>query len=140
MGLDALVYLNKNNLEFDADREGARTEERTGEVYFEDPPHEHESKAIHKRLGNATTVAAIVEEISGAVKKQDLFLFSRVLYSAAHAGDVIELKDLDQLQQDLTLIEDTTRERRSKELAVFLADMSELIHEARKQKNPIVFV
>ena len=140
MGLDAVVYKNKQHLTFDAEREGALLDNHTGEVYFEDEALSKKYprdafRAIHKRLGNLQTVVTLREELRKLLGHDDTFLQKRWLYSAFHSGDIIGAKDFDALERDLSVVKQATEGKRSERLDVFLRDVGELIAVARREGN-----
>jgi hypothetical protein len=143
MGLDATVYKNKAHLPSDPEIQGAQIDPTTGELYYADelerkyPPDFF--KATNKRLGNIANVYALREEIEHLTGTIPNILRSRVLYSATHAGDVVDVADLDQLESEIQLIRSKAGERASSFLKHFLEDLIELISSARSEQNPIVF-
>jgi hypothetical protein len=96
-------------------------------------------KAISKRLGNIADISALREEIGHVSGSIPYILWSRVLYSATHSGDVIDVTDLDQLAAEIQVISLKAGEQASPSLKCFVADMTELICAARREQNPIVF-
>ena len=145
MGLDAKVYIRRDNLPFEVDARKARVDDQTGEVYFDDPTDAPRSPeafvAVHKRLGNATTISFLAEEIKKALDEDALSFFTnKILYCATHAGDVINLDQLNRLREEIAAIRDGTMGQRSAELEKLLTDFEELIRAAEEQGNPITFV
>jgi hypothetical protein len=144
MGLDAVVYKSKKTLCLNQEFADALVVDMTGEVYFEDPAMRrryprHTFIAVHKRLGNLAMVAHLREETRCAVGDQAPTVLGKMLYSGVQCGEVISAGDLDRLRNEIALIEEGTRERRSPELQTFLDDAKELIAAARAERNPIVF-
>jgi hypothetical protein len=145
MGLDAKVYIRRDKLPFEVDARKARVDDQTGEVYFDDPTDAPRSPeafvAVHKRLGNAAAISFLAEEIKKALDEDALsFLTNKVLYSATHAGDVINLDQLNRLREEIAAIRERTKGQRSAELEKLLTDFEELIRAAEEQGNPITFV
>ncbi|HSY90057.1 MAG TPA: hypothetical protein VK812_01730 [Candidatus Binatus sp.] len=147
MGLDAVVYRNKQHLPFDADAAGAYREPTTGEYYCADLAVEQsfdrkypsETRAsISKRLGNVSLIAFLREEAKLYLDKNSVVL-SKVLYSGTHAGDVIGSESLSRLEAELRQVQRSERHV-SKEMVEFITDLQELIIAARLEGNPIVFV
>lgn len=144
MGLNAVVYVYKNNLALNQEESFVKIDEHTGEVYFEDLhiAQRYPSSmfiAINKRLGNIDAVTALRDEILKIIDNNSV-LYRKVLYNGSHSGDTISLEALDSLESEINFIGKKTTGNRSPALEVFLGDMSELIEAARTQKNPIVFV
>ena len=143
MGLDATVYKNKTHLPSDPEIQDVQRDADTGELRYSDETERKYPqdffKATSKRLGNIAEISALREEIellSGAIPH---ILRSRVLYSATHAGDAIDVSDLDQLEAEIQLIRLKAGERASSSLNSFLQAVIELISSARREQNPIVF-
>jgi hypothetical protein len=143
MGLDASVYKNKQHLPPDPEIQGVQRDALTGELYYTDETERKYSRdffnATSKRLGNLTSIPRLREEIERFMGTIPTILRSRVLYSATHAGDAIDVSDLDQLEAELQMISLETGERASSSLKTFLEDMTELIRSARHEQNPIAF-
>lgn len=74
MGLDAVVYRNKEHLQLGHDEERARVIPETGEVYFEDDKlarkYDHELKAVAHRLGNIALVTTLRDEVSQLIGQE----------------------------------------------------------------------
>ena len=142
MGLDAVVYVNKINLDIDQLSESFLVDEQTGEVYPN--PGDglirpaQEFTAIHRRLGNATLIGALANEISRVVDPNSILL-QGILYSASHSGDGIGLENLRNLESEMNLVRQRTEGARSRELDSFLTVLAELIEAAKREKNAIVF-
>jgi hypothetical protein len=133
MGLDAVVYPGSTGI-VQLDESGQRyTDSDAAEL------RSHEVPAIHKRLGNASMIASIADEVLRYIGK-DSVLLSKVLYSGSHSGDTIALGDLDRLDSDIHRIREKSTANLSSDLESFLEDMSELIRRARVEQNPIVFI
>lgn len=96
-------------------------------------------KATSKRLGNIAGICDLREEIERFAGTIPNFLRSRVLYSATHCGDVIEVSELDQLETEIQLIRLKAGEQASPFLKCFLEDLTDLISIAKCEQNPIVF-
>jgi hypothetical protein len=122
-----------------------RVEELTGEVYLDyDTPGltPKDVRAIHKRLGNMASMAALrdqVGDILGISARQSLLL-NKVLYSGTHGGDVIPVEDRDRLKDEILLIREKPNPQVSPELDTFLSDMEELVAASERHGNPIVFI
>lgn len=145
MGLIAVVYLAKESLPFDMEKEGAELDSRTGAIYFRDPEKKKQfprevRQAIRVKLGNSFDLAEISSEIGPLMGSAESVLSDRVLYDTSHSGDQIELEELDTLEEELHALQERTSRRASKLLVKFLTDMFSLVLAAREQKNPIVFV
>ena len=141
MGLNAIVYRNIGRLQLGRDKEHAKLDPPTGEVYFEDPKLDKKyflkREAVAHRLGNVTAIAILREEVARLLGPES-FLESKVLYSGFHSGDAIPLDELDKLSADLHHIGETGR---ASPLMLELASALEaLIQGAKNEGNPIVFV
>ena len=144
MGLDAVVYKNRNNLFLD-EVDTALMDRQTGEVYFEDPAiaakyREQSLMAIHRRLGNVGSIDSLRSEIPSKVADELPILFGKVLYNGSHSGDVIDLGLLNSLEDQVELLSKRTSDSRSPALTTFLQNMRDLIRVAISEQNPIVFV
>ena len=126
MGLDAVVYLRSANA-----RDSRLLKDNHTDFLNETP-------AIHKRLGNASMIASIANEVLPLVGN-DSVLFSRVLYSGSHSGDSVRLEELNRLESEIRVLRESPLGR-SSELETFLEAMSDLIMRAREEGTPIVFV
>ena len=143
MGLNAIVYTNKNNLAQELQDSSFLMDDETGELY----PTRGDTTtyraevftAAHKRLGNATLIGALANEVSTIVSR-DSVLMSKVLHSGSHSGDMVALTDIGRLESEINLIRQKTADVRSADLEDFLNSLLELIETAKKQRNPIVFV
>jgi hypothetical protein len=143
MGIDARVYLAKRSLPDHVERLGARRDPITGEYYFEGTMAANQfppgfSVAIHKRIGNAQTVAELRQEVRDALGTTHSLLYERCLKSGTHSGDVIEYGLLDQLEQEVIKARKWDAEKPL--LKDFLDAMAELIQVGKREINPIVFV
>ncbi len=144
MGLNAVVYIHRNNLALDQESDALKTDEETGEVYLKDAEitKQHPKAtfvAVDKRLGNIDAIAAVRSEISKIIGDKSI-LYSKVLYSGAHSGDIIGLECLDKLESEINLTEEAIGNSRLPALKSFLGAMKELVEAAKEQKNPIVFI
>lgn len=128
MGLNAVVYRNA-------------TEQTRGTLFDQQETLKNDEPlpAIQKRLGNASMIASLADEVS-QVDTNTSILSERVLYSGSHSGDTVDIKDLDKLQSEIDAIREMTERNRSEALETFLREMSTLIDAAREEQNPIVFV
>ncbi len=143
MGLDAVVYRNRNNLPFDPDGEGAEFNSVTGEYYFADDAMEerfpYETRvAISKAIGNIARVDRLREEAQ-AVLDEDSVVLSKVLYSGTHTGDTLDSRMFVRLERELSSLARHAGQTGSERLKQFASDMSDLLAAARAENNPIVF-
>jgi hypothetical protein len=140
MGLDAVVYRNKKNLELGPDAELAKLDPQTGEVYFEDNErsrkHRGETKAIAHRIGNIAAVGALREETSMLIGPES-FIITKILYNGVHCGDVISLRDVPTLSAEVSRL--VAVAKKSPELEDFISKLQSLIRAAESEGNPIVF-
>jgi len=126
MGLDAVVYLHPASV-------------KDGQLVLDDTELSlNEAPAMYKRLGNASMIAWIADEVVPLVGK-DSVIFSKVLYSGSHSGDSVGLEELNRLESEIKVLRENPSGR-SSDLENFLKDMSDLIKKAREQETPIVFV
>jgi hypothetical protein len=146
MGLDAVVYMNVNNLSWidDEDKNKLLLEAETGEVYFDVPELiskylEKDFTAIRKRLGNAANVAALKSEISLAFGNSPSILRDKILYSASHCGDQIGLEMLKDLEAEIDFVRNQSCGSGKSLLEEFLMNMGDLVKAAKEQRQPIVF-
>lgn len=141
MGLDAIVYRKIGNLQLGRDKEHAKLDPATGEVYFEDPKLDrkyfNKREAVAHRLGNVTAIGVLRDEVARLLGPES-FLERKVIYSGSHSGDAIPLDELDQLSADLRHIRETGRA--SPLMLGLVSALEQLIQAARNEGNPIVFV
>jgi hypothetical protein len=141
MGLDAVVYRNREHLQLGNDGAHAKVIRDTGEVYFEDAKlgrkYDHVRKSVAHRLGNIALIGSLREEVSQLIGPES-FLERKVLYSGTHSGDVIPLEELDQLSPELNHIRETGRS--SPRLKELVNALEQLVQAANYERNPIVFV
>lgn len=138
MGLDATVYLKREFIDA-AHPDALRLDEDTGEVYYPVEANLHDdfvSEAIEVRLGNIAEIAGLRNELcqgDGGVP----IICEKVLYNGSHAGDKIDITEID------VLAEEVARARMRDELSgsakLFLNRLEQLIAASREQDNPIVF-
>jgi hypothetical protein len=140
VGLDAVVYRNRKQLQLGPDEKFAQVVPETGETYFENDEisrrHRDRLQAAHYRLGNITEISYLRDEVLrlGAPTWQ---LCSKVLYSGSHSVDFIAVNELPSLLQEIVSLQTSEP---SKELRDFLDEMEGLIRVAMREGNPIVFV
>jgi len=130
MGLDAVVYFRPDTVAYRGGQPNADSE--TGFLLEEIP-------VIRKRLGNASMIASIADEILPLLGPDSLLL-SKVLYSGSHSGDSIGVQELDTLDAEISRTKVKGSASLSPVLETFLQNMSDLVREAKDQKSPIVFV
>jgi hypothetical protein len=141
MGLDAVVYRNKSNLQLGNDEQLAHLVSDTGEIYFDDDAasrrHAQELEAVHMRLGNITMISSLREEIARIVGA-DSILYQKFLYSGSHSGDFIPMDELPRLAGEMSLVRESGKQ--SCDLRNLLGRIEELAQAALHERNPIVFV
>ncbi len=142
MGLDAVVYRNKANIELGEKLDKAKIDERTGEIYFENEIDDRETprdliEAAEYRIGNIAEVDSLRDEIATLLGPGNQ-IGDKVLYSGSHSGDVIPVDQLPRLAGEIESIQKMNRS--SKELSRFLENLKALINAAINENNPIVFV
>ena len=132
MGLDAIVYSGKRT---EVQVEGAQP----GSEGQASGVRSNATAAIHKRLGNASMIGSIREEMLSFLDA-DALLLTKVLYSGSHSSDEISVQDIDKLDSEIK----KTRQRSGTSLSMsverFLNDMTDLVDKARQERSPIVFV
>ena len=141
MGLDAVVYRNKANLNLGADEKEARVVAETGEVYFASDAlsrkYREQLRAVARRIGNVAEVGVLRDEVARSTGTSG-FIVTKILYSATHSGDTIPVESLPALSEELTLLRGSANQ--SSELRQFVGSFEELVRAAETERNPIVFV
>lgn len=141
MGLDAVVYRSRDNLQLGADEKFARLIPDTGEVHFDDDDvsrrHDQEREAAHARLGNIAMISALRDEVGRLVGPQSL-LYTKVLYDGTHSGDFIPITQLPDLLEEISRVRKASNQ--SRDLRDFLDSTEKLAQIALHERNPIVFV
>jgi hypothetical protein len=141
MGLDAVVYRARGSFLVDPESLGLRKEPTTGEWYSDGKlPSLIEkagTEAFRLRLGNISSIAWLHDEAARLMTPDSLIL-SQVLYNGYHAGDVIEVERIQELEEELTALKCDLP--LSPQFASFLDDLGKLAAAAVEQQNPIVFV
>ncbi|QYO62231.1 hypothetical protein [Leptolyngbya sp. 7M] len=145
MGLDAVVYTHKNNLQIDTNSNMLQVDEETGEVFIADDNlasnYPNSSfVAVQCRLGNSSNIGYLNEEIANLLPNETSLLLEKVVYSGSHSGDKIDLEELDQLETEINRLKQQLPGQRTVLLEQFIQNMTELIQAARREGNPIVFV
>jgi len=144
MGLDAVVYKSKAHLPSDPRVQDAPADPDTGQLHCSDEVERMYPvgffEANSKRLGNVANVSDLRDEIEHSAGTIPSVLASRVLYSATHSGDVINVSDLDQLEAEVQIVRLKAGTGSSPFLRCFLENLTDLISTARREHNPIVFV
>ena len=83
-----------------------------------------------------------IEELAEAVRRligPKSLIESKVLFSGAHAGDVIELDSIRQLSNELEQVRRTANVRHESVPSEFVRSMEDLVNVALAEGNPIVF-
>ncbi len=141
MGLDAVVYRNKANINLGEYADLAKLDADTGEVYFEETElskrFRDNLKAVKYRIGNISQVDYLRGEIIGLIGSHSQII-TKVLYSGSHSGDVIPLSEMPVLAEEIQAIE--KHSKASKDVLRFLDGLRKLFITARYEGNPIVFV
>lgn len=130
MGLDAAVYVRRTR---QVKVGGGQDAENTADF------QRQEVTAIHKRLGNASMIASLADEIRQFIENDSLLL-SKVLYSGSHSGDEIGVQDIDKLDSEIKGTRAKSGGSLSRAAETFLKDMSDLVEKAKEEGNPIVFI
>lgn len=146
MGLSAAVYKNSKNVIVETnDRKNLLVDTETGESYFEigDLAKKYSEDtfiAFQARLGNTAEIGALNEKISSLLKVKSSLLGSKILYSASHCGDKIEAVDIGLLEAELRQLVEAEDGQGEGDLNDFVGKIDQLVHAAREQGQPIVFV
>jgi hypothetical protein len=145
MGLNAVVYKNRDRLPFDPERVGAKHDPRTGEYYFQDNSSAKEfgedaALALEKRLGNVEAIEFLSEAVERALCRPDSLLQRKFLFNGTHSGDVIEHTEFDQLRAELAEVRRSAVFRQMSVLADFVQSIDDLLATASRESNPVVFV
>jgi hypothetical protein len=142
MGLNAVVYRNREHLPFNPDQLGATLDKRTGEYYVLDNTSgdldQEAVVALSRRLGNVNAIEELADTVRRLIGPKSL-LESRVLFSGTHAGDVIELDSMRQLSNELEQVRRKANVRHESVLSEFVRSMEDLVNVAVTEGNPIVF-
>ncbi|MGA8873231.1 MAG: hypothetical protein WB460_18945 [Candidatus Acidiferrales bacterium] len=141
MGLDAVVYRSKSNLQLGSDEQLAHLVPDTGEIYFDDDAasrrHSQELEAIHVRFGNIAMISELREEIARIVGA-DSILYQKIVYSGSHSGDFIPVDELARLAEEIPFVRKSGKP--SRDLRDLVDRVEELTQAALHERNPIVFV
>ena len=136
------VYRAREQFPVDPAVFGLRMEPVTHQWYSEDgdlpdPIKSAGTEAIHRRLGNLTSVKALHDDAACRLPPASTIL-RLVLYDGYHAGDVIAPERMDELQEELVAL------RRGAPISILFASFLELFGSLGgridEQSNPIVFV
>lgn len=141
MGLDAVVYKNRKNIELGSDEKFARLVPETGQTYFDDDEisgkHRAQLRALHIRLGNVSEVAILRSELTRLPFKARI-IGEKVLYSGSHSGDFITLIEMNSLQNEIKTLRKA--KKTSREFQTFLDSLEALVQAAITENNPIAFI
>jgi hypothetical protein len=143
MGLDAVVYKNREVVDLGRHACHARVVPETGEIYFDEQQLYHDYpkryfEAVSFRIGNVSAVAELLEEVR-KLAGSDSFIETRVLYSGSHSGDTIAVEELAELEREVEVLS-APKLSKSSWLAEFLSQLRALIRAAQINRNPIVFI
>lgn len=142
MGLNAVVYRNREHLPFDPNQLGGVFDERTGECYVQNRSSKDFDEqfvvAVSRRLGNVSAIEDLADAVECSLGPDSL-LRSRVLFNGTHAGDVIDVGSLEQLRGEIEQVRRTAHGRTQALLSEFMRSMEELVQAALNEGNPIVF-
>lgn len=141
VGLAAVVFRSKDNLQLGADEPQAHVDADTGQTYFDDVEaerrHGQELQAAWVRFGNIALVSWLRDEIDRIIGSHSL-LYTKVLYSGSHSGDFIPVSQLARLSEEISAVRKSNDQ--SEDLIQFLGGLEELIRTAHQERNPIVFI
>jgi hypothetical protein len=142
MGLNAVVYRNRERLPFDPDELGAVFDNDTGECYID---HDISGGldgdvvvALSRRLGNVSAVKDLADAVERSLGPNSL-LRSKVLYNGSHAGDVIGVDSLQHLSAELQQLRGRAPVCPEPAISEFIQGMEDLLRAALDEGNPIVF-
>src|SRR5207249_173316 len=133
MGTDAVVYKHRSKLPLDPERAGLQCEPNTGEWYSQndhlpEPIKSAGVEALHRRLGNVSSIAALYTQVASLVHSDSVLLVS-VLYDGGHAGDVISIDRVGVLKREISTLRNNSSSL-SAELVTLLNDLDDLITAA----------
>jgi len=143
MGLDAVVYKNREVVDLGRHASQALVVPETGEIYFDeqqfyrDYPKGH-FEAVRFRIGNVAAVAELLDEVR-KLAGSNSFIETRVLFSGSHSGDTIATRELAPLAREVEALSDPNLSK-SPGLEELLRQLKGLIQAAQTHGNPIVFV
>ena len=142
MGLDAVVFLDIDNLSDSLPKEKLQIDEDTGELYFVHlrPPDISRDFAVAKeiRIGNISAIGTLRREVAQLLGEES-FIVQKLLYSGSHSGDFIGLSSLSELELELSELEALGGQLQN-EVSSMVSKLRALASEAKKQGNPIVFL
>lgn len=103
-------------------------------------PHGPPGERLSLRLGNVSLIEYLATLLAGS-REQFPMLLAKVLYSGTHAGDCIQVSDLNALAVELRMLHqvhvgDGTQEKLVRD---FERQMMELVTAANAVQKPIVF-
>lgn len=114
----------------------------TGWVDFDDPElhlfYSDQVVAFHHRLGNATHIAELRQEITTIANSPVPFVNARLLYSATQGSDSIEVNQLDALEREWEILSAGIKPDMHL-VPAFVRQLRELMAVARQEGNPIYF-
>lgn len=95
---------------------------------------------LHHYLGNIALIAELRAELNRQPTRFPILL-RKVVYSGLHAGDVLTIEDVTQLQQELAVLKNfpASNPQREQWLQAFCQHMTELSICAKQLRRPIVF-
>ncbi|HMF39299.1 MAG TPA: hypothetical protein VKQ32_01330 [Polyangia bacterium] len=142
MGLDAVVYRNAAALVRTYGEDALLTDPVTGEAYTNATSSlklpRDVTVAESRRLGNIAEIGHIRDLLArrtGDGHGQESVV-ANIVSSGSHAGDVITLEELPQLDRELIQLE----AENLPELKPFVESLRALVSVARQEASPIVFV
>ena len=143
MGLEALVYRDISSIPPELVSRSLECDPETGELFYPNatrPLNLPNDFAVARRihLGNIGEIAGLRREVSQILGDSALII-TKVLFSGSHSGDVIPPSFFNELEAELRRLE-LHPENLSHPVADMTFNLLELIEEAKRQNNPIVFV
>ena len=105
MGLDAVVYKNREVVDLGRHASEALVEPETGEIYFDEQQSYRDYpkgyfEAVRFRIGNVAAVAELLDEVR-KLAGSNSFIETRVLFSGSHSGDTIATGEFSPLAREV---------------------------------------
>lgn len=140
MGLSAIVYKQASNLVKTYGKDRIEIDAETGEAILKDGlfPRipDHAFVAVTVRLGNLDKIRFLREKFENTLISKESVIMARVLYSATHAGDSIDVEKFPKLKEEISIL----RKQDDPSINEFIEAMEILIKAGETEQNPIVFV
>jgi hypothetical protein len=135
MGLDAVVYRNRENLS--PEYRSLPVNESTGEVYRENGINVPGREAISFRLGNIARIADLRAELMEIC--EGVAINAYVLHDG-FSGGVITHPNMDAIRDEVGTLRKADVSRYSPSLRELLDQLDLLLEAAARERNPIVLL